>query len=486
MKYLIFAMFLLVACSPEDKKSSKPNILLIITDDQSWEHLGCYGDPVIRTPVIDKLASEGVKFENAYTACPSCSPARAALLTGQDIYRLEEGGVLTGFIRDKFEVFPLLLEENGYHVGYTGKGYWPLTSGIPEAIDEPFGKPYKSILHDSVPHGVSRNYYAANFEQFVEENSGGKPFFFLAGLGEPHRPYGYGLGLEMGIDTSRVSIPSFLPDVSVTKVDMADYLGEIEYCDQVVGELLDVLDKKGLIENTLIIFTSDNGMPFPRSKATLYDHGVRMPLIAWWENKIYGNRVVSDPVSLIDLGPTFLELALVDIPEQFTGRSMTTQLLAMESGQIEADRDFVVTAFEKHTHCRPNELGYPRRAIHTTEWTYIVNHEPHRFPMGNLDIYIPNWDNLGETDPGPTKTYFKQNIDNPDFQNLWNLSFGKVPEEELYNKEEDPHMISNLANDPASSLILDELRKKLNHYLSLTDDPRLRGLSPWDQYRLDK
>lgn len=468
------------------KDKHKPNFLFIITDDQSWEHLACYGDKAIRTPIVDSLANEGVRFENAYTPCPSCSPSRAAILTGQDIYRLKEGGVLTGFIREEFAVFPELLKENGYVIGYTGKGYWPFTKDAEGAINAPFGKNFSKHHYDKVPHGISKRIYSANFEQFLDDNTAGSPFFFWIGIGEPHRPYEIDRGIQTGIDTAKIRIPEFFPDVPATKLDMADYMSEIEWADKAVGEILEVLELKGLKENTVIIFTSDNGMPFPRSKATLYDHGVRMPLIISWENHIKGMRVVKDPVNLIDLTPTILELAEIDIPEQMTGKSISNLLFSNKSGSIDKDREFVVTAFEKHTHCRPEELGFPRRAIHTEEWTYIINYEPDRYPMGDFDVFIPNWDNLGETDPGRLKDYYKRNVNNIEFTYFYDLAFGKVKSEQLYNKSDDPDMINNLASNQEYQEIKNELRKNLESYLVETNDPRLKGLSPWDEYKLDK
>jgi len=467
-------------------RSEKPNFLLIITDDQSWEHLGSYGDAAVSTPYIDRLAKEGVRFENAYCACPSCSPSRASILTGQDAYRLQEGGVLTGFIREEYKLFPAILAENGYEVGYTGKGYWPFTKDAPGAVNEPIGQRYDMHLHNEVPEGISRRDYAANFEQFLNDNKDGAPFFFWLGFGEPHRPYEEGRGVKLGIDTSSVRIPEFFPDVPVSRMDMADYLAEIQWADDVVGEVLEVLGSRDLKQNTVIIFTSDNGMPFPRSKATLYNHGVRMPLIIAWDKQIKGMRVVKDPVSLIDLAPTILELSKLDVPEQMTGQSMSG-LLFSDSSLYAADRrEFVVSSFEKHTHCRPDELGFPRRAIHTEKWTYIVNYEADRYPMGNFEIRIPNWDILGDTDPGPLKEYIAQNRELPEFSWFYNLSFGKVGEEELYNQKDDPDMINNLAGSPDHKEVKESLRKLLEGYLIETGDPRAAGQSPWDAYRLDK
>ncbi|MBA7515673.1 Bifunctional sulfatase/alpha-L-rhamnosidase [subsurface metagenome] len=347
---VIILMLLVSACVNKsyNPETERPNILFIIADDMSWEHAGCYGDQAVRTPAIDKLAAEGVRFEHAYTAAPSCSPSRAGILTGQNVYRLKEGGVLTGFIRDEFVLFPKLLEENGYVVGSTGKRYAPRTRNVVGAIDEPLGKIYDKHRFDSAPEGISRNNYSENFRQFIEENEDNEPFFFWVGITEPHIRYEIDRGVRTGIDTSKIRVPGFLPDVSVTRLNMADYLSEIEWADNAVGEMIDILESKGLKNNTLIIYTSDNGMPLPRSKATLYDHGVRMPLVIRWGDQVKGKRVVTDPVSLTDMAPTFLDLAGIEIPDQMTGRSIKNLLFSDKSGDIDKEREFVVTTFEKH------------------------------------------------------------------------------------------------------------------------------------------
>ncbi len=481
---MILFLFLVPVIHSCNNQPEPPNVLLIITDDQSWEHLGCYGDQAVSTPYIDRLAREGVRFEQAYTPCPSCSPSRAAILTGQDIFRLREGGVLTGFIRKEYALFTSILAENGYVVGYTGKGYWPFTRDAPGGVNEPIGPSYDMHRLDAVPGGISMRDYAANFEQFIQDNHDNAPFFFWLGLGEAHRPYETGRGVRMGIDTSQIRIPAFFPDVPVAKTDLADYLAEVQWADDVVGEIINVLDLYQLKENTIVIFTSDNGMPFPRSKATLYAHGVKIPLIIAWEKHMEGMRVVSQPVNLIDLAPTILDFAHLGIPDQMTGHSLVGMLLN-DPGEPRQG-DFVVTAFEKHTHCRPNELGFPRRAIHTEEWTYILNYEPERYPMGNYDIRIPNWDILGETDPGPLKEYYKENRLNPEFRPYYELAFGKVDREELYNHREDPDMVHNLADHPEYQEIKQRLRGWLESYLVQNKDPRAEGKSPWDDYRLDK
>lgn len=481
---VILVLFYFSSCRQQVQE--KPNILFIITDDQSWQHVGCYGDEAVRTPAIDKLAENGVRFTNAYSAAPSCSPSRAAILSGQDIYRLEEGGVLTGFIRDKFILFPKLLEDNGYAIGFTGKGYWPRTVDVEVSIEEPIGKNYRKQKYQSVPIGISKNNYPANFSDFLDELPDSKPFFFWLGTNEPHTPYETDRGVRTGIDTSHINVPAFLPNLPIAKLNMADYMSEIEWADKMVDTVMQMLEKRNLLQNTLIIFTSDNGMPFPRAKSTLNDYGVRMPLIYKWDNKIKKGRIVDDPVGFIDFAPTFLEIAGIDIPPEMTGNSLTNLLFSDNSGTIDEKREFVVSAFEKHTSCRAGQLGFPRRALHTKEWTFIRNYEPDRWPFGDPNIFIEGWGFYGECDPGRLKANMLDHQDEAFMKPYFDICFGKVPYEELYNKSEDPNMMHNLSAEPEYENILAELRLKLDAYLEKTKDPRSQGLSPWDNYNFDK
>lgn len=481
-------LFAIIAgCGPASipEKSRPPNILLVITDDQSWEHLGVYGDKAISTPNIDRLAVDGVRFLNAYTGSPSCTPSRAAILTGQQIYRLQEGGVLWGFIREQYDVFPKLLEDSGFFVGNTGKAFAPTPRDTPGAHEFPLGLPYNNHTMET-PDGISNKDYSANFDEFLSQVPGDKPFFFWLGFSEPHIPYPTGLGAEE-IDVARIRVPAYLPDAPEVRSSLADYLFEIEWADEVLGHVLASLAEADQLDNTVIIFTSDNGMPFPRAKATLYDAGVRMPLIVTWGERLQGNRSINHAVSLTDLAPTILEIAGLEVPTEMTGKSLRPLLLPEDATQDRLDRDFVVSAIEKHVGVtRPNKLGYPRRAIHTEDWTLIRNYEPDRWPAGNGDIFVPNWDFYGDIDPTPAKAYMMEHQDEPGVKDIFPLSFGKAPEYELYDKRHDPDMVENLAYDSDHKQQFSLLRKKLDDYLLETDDPRSRGESPWDAIDLDR
>ncbi|MHC4389361.1 MAG: sulfatase/phosphatase domain-containing protein, partial [Planctomycetota bacterium] len=162
-----------------------------------------------------------------------------------------------------------------------------------------------------------------------------------------------------------VVVPEFLPDSTEVRTDICDYYWEIQRFDREVGQLLQTLEDMGEIDNTLIVITSDNGMPFPHAKANLYDYSTRMPLAVRWAAKVKGNRVVDDFVSHTDFAPTFLEAAGVEVPKEMTGRSLLDILLSGKSGRVDPERTRVFTALERHAWCRPNGLGYPSRAIRT-------------------------------------------------------------------------------------------------------------------------
>ena len=195
--------------------------------------------------------------------------------------------------------------------------------------------------------------------------------------------------------------------------------------------------------------------------------------------------MVDDPVSLIDLGPTFLNILNLPVPEQMTGVDIKNILMSDKSGVVDPTKEFVVSGFEKHCEARVDSGGYPRRAIHTKDWTYILNYEPQRMPAGDKEVYIERWGNYGDIDPSRVKSYFLQEEDNPDFQYYFNLNFGRVPGEELYNKNSDSDMIHNLAFKKEYTEVVKELRKKLEDYLVETNDPRVNGATFWDDYHLD-
>lgn len=470
----------------QDSLKPRPNILFIITDDHSWLHTSIAGSKAVKTPFIDQLAREGILFNHGFIPTPSCTPARAAILTGQEIWRLEEGASLHGPLATKFAVYPDILENAGYHVGFTGKGWAPGEFSIAGRVRNPSGTAYNRYKTNNTAAALSSIDYAANFNEFVNSRQSGQPFCFWVGFFEPHRPYQTGAGRASGMNGKLMDYPSFYPDVPEIRNDMLDYLYEIQYADNQIGKIINNLKSRGELDNTLIVVTGDNGMPFPRAKGTLYDYGVRVPLVLRWGNQCKGGMVVDDFVSLTDLAPTFLEAANLPTNPDMTGKSLINIITSGQSGRIEARRDRVCFGRERHAICRPeedeNDPGYPARAIRTAKYLYIKNYASYRWPHGDASYQSPQGFLFADTDTGPSANYLIQNKDRAEIKPFFELCFGKRPAEELYDVEKDPDQIRNLAQLPDYQKVKEELRASLEAYQAQTKDPRIEGKNPWDYY----
>lgn len=438
------------------RPAARPNILFAISDDQSYAHTGASGDPVVRTPSFDRLAAEGVRFTHAFCSSPSCTPSRGAILTGQECYRLEEGVNLWSSLPAKFQTYPDLLEEAGYHVGYTRKGWGPGSLEAGGRKRNPAGPRYD------------------DFAAFLDASPEGAPFCFWFGSTDPHRPYSAGSGLASGLSAGDVPVPPFLPDVPEVRSDILDYYFEIERFDRELGEILALLEQRGELTNTLIIATSDNGMPFPRAKADLYDYGSRVPLAARWPERIPAGRVVKDFVSLVDIAPTILGAAGLGPPPGMTGRSLLGLAASDGHGRIDSARDHVILARERHTPWRTGRVGYPMRGIRTDDFLYIRNLEPSRWPAGDPPIF-------GEVDPSPTKDFIRDAGHVPEYARYYKAAFSKRPPEELYAIARDPGQMNNLAARDAYGGIMSLLSTRLDQRLLATADPRALGQPPtWE------
>lgn len=442
----------------------RPNILFIIADDWSWGHAGAYGCKWIRTPAFDRLAREGVLFRNAFTNNPKCSPCRASILTGRNTWQLEEAMCHFGVFRAKWPVYPELLEKAGYHVGHTGKGWGPGDFRSGGFARNPAGPPYQQHTLRPPLEGIGRTDYVANFDAFLRARKPGQPFCFWVGGHEPHRPYDEGSGRRAGRSLADVDVPAYLPDNRTVRGDLLDYALEVEWLDAQVGRILGQLDRSGEIDGTLIVFTSDHGMPFPHVKGQLYDAGFHIPMAIRWGRRVAPGRVVEDFINVRDLAPTFLAAAGVPVPDSMTGRSFADVLASRGSGRIDPTRDRMVVGKERHDIGRPDDAGYPARGIRTPDYLFIRNYEPDRWPAGNPETGYPNCDN------GPTKTLITSAFDR-----FYRLSFGKRPAVELYDLRKDPDCVRNLAGDPSVRPLEQQLEAEMEASLRKDQDPRILG-----------
>lgn len=462
-------------------KSSRPNILFCISDDQSYAHTGANGDPIVKTPGFDRVAREGLRFINAFCDAPTCGPSRSAILTGQPIWRLEEAGNIHSTLPSKFTTYTKVLEEAGYAVGFTGKGWSPGRLEPGGRTVNPAGVKYEGKKLSTLLKSASQNDYAANFESFLKQTSNNQPFCFWLGTYEPHRNFENGSGLKSGKDPSKVIVPPIFPDDPIVRSDMLDYYMEIEHFDKMVDRAIKTLEANGQLDNTIIVVTSDHGMPFPRAKASLYDDGTRVPLAIRWPKGIENSgRIINDFVNLSDLAPTFLEASGLNPPKMMTA----TSLMNIFKNKKTHGRKSAFIAMERHDGCRKGGKGYPSRAIRTKDFLYIKNHKPERWPAGNPDReYCARNIPFGEVDTSPTKTLIMKGKNDPKIKRFYDLAFNKKPADELYSIKSDPGQIINLAKNPNFKSALKKMKKKLQKHLVKTKDPRALGLNaPWDYY----
>ena len=491
-----------------ESEQVRPNILFAFGDD--WgRYASIYHEieecntvnSIIHTPNIDRVASEGALFMNAHVTAPQCTPCRSSLLSGKYFWRTGRGAILQGAVWEpEIPSYPLILQEEGYHIGRTYKVWFP---GQPpnapyggagnsfEQFGTDFNRFSQTVLQQSEPENIEAeiqrlyNEVVGNFESFLDAREEGQPFCYWWGPWNTHRVWARGSGkILWDIDPDDLigKMPEGYPDVHEIREDFADYLGEVLAFDHALGLILNKLEEIGEIDNTLIVLSGDHGIPgFPRAKSNLYGLGTHVALMARLPSMIEEGRVIEDFVNLMDLAPTFLEAGGVEVPENMDGKSLIPLFEAQGSGIIDADRNYVITGFERHVAAaRPGNRGYPSRAITKMvdgkKYKYIRNFRPERWPIGTRDR------GFMDIDGGPTKSWYLNNFCNPIYTEYIELAFGKRPYEEFYDLENDPYEVNNLAEVPEFNEIKMLLAEKLESVLIETEDPRMvDGISVYDR-----
>ncbi|MEX0320556.1 MAG: sulfatase [Puniceicoccaceae bacterium] len=494
--------------------ASRPNILFCISDDQSWEHASAYGYKAIHTPSFDRVAAEGILFNNAFSPSPGCSPTRASMLTGRHIWQIENAGTHASSFPMKYITYPDLLEQNGYFVGATGKMWSPGNYEASGRTRNPAGPNFSKYKLDPPYKGIRDTDYARNFEYFLEQRPEGQPFCFWFGTSEPHRVFEKGSGLKAGKKLEDVVVPTFLPDTPEIRSDILDYCVEIEWFDSHLGRIIQKLEEIDELDNTLIIVTSDNGMAFPRAKANLYEYGFHMPLAIRWGNEVKGGRVVDDVVCFVDLTATIVEASGVKHPGgkyPLSGNSIMNILKSSKEGIVDPSREYIVAGRERHSSSRFNSLAYPQRALRTQDYLYIRNFKPERWPAGAPQKYDPvpkrprfkgveavsyqpaepledvplgpEHGGYHDIDACPSLTFLIENRDDPEIRPYFDLAVAKRPAEELYDIKKDPGCLNNLAENPDFADIKEELWNKLAVELRTTGDPRIYDSDIFETYQ---
>lgn len=452
----------------------RPNILFCVADDAG--HFSAYGHRWINTPNFDRVAREGIIFDNAFTCNAKSAPSRACMLTGRNSWQLEEAANHWCEYPLKFTSFPEALKKSGYTTGYTGKGWGPGVAKDAKGNERRLtGKAYNSVKLTPPTTKISNVDYAGNFAKFLAERDPSKPFCFWYGAREPHRSYEYGSSERFGKKPSDIdSVPSYWPDNEVVRTDILDYAVEIEHLDSHLGRILAQLDSIGQLDNTLVIVTSDHGMPFPRVKGQAYYHSNHIPLAVMWGNRLKNpGRHSGELVSVIDFAPTILKAAGIEGSDCGMQPIEGHDFLDIIDNSLDptVDRSVMLMGKERHDVGRPHDEGYPIRSILRGNLLYIHNYEPTRWPAGNPSTGYMN------IDGGPTKTEILKlsRTHTPDGERLWQLSMGRRPERELYDISRDPLCLVNLMDNKEFADVADALERELTSRLAKQGDPRMAG-----------
>lgn len=408
--------------------ASRPNILVFIADDLGGTDSGPYGNEGVRTPNLDRLAREGIRFDAAMLTCSSCSPSRASILTGR--YPHNTGAEQLHW--------PVPAEQTLVAGPLSSAGYWTAAVGKWH-----LGSEVKRQFH-LVQEGPIEKW-----PQAWAARPQDRPFFLWFAFTDPHRPYAPG-AIPRPHSPADTRVPPYMPDVPEVREDLALYYDEIARLDGVVGQVLDRLEAEGLTESTMVVFLSDNGRPFPRAKTTVYDSGIQTPLLVRYPALVTPGRVFRHVVSSIDLAPTFVELAGAERPATFQGTSLVPVLRGQE-GPI---REF---AFAEHNW---HDYQAYDRAVRSDRYKYIRN--------GYTELNLsPPADAVRSPSYAAMQALRTADQLPPDARQCFDVP---RPAEELYDLEADPHELRNLAGDPAYRATLDALRSALDRWQAETRD----------------
>jgi N-sulfoglucosamine sulfohydrolase len=434
--------------------ADRPNILLIIADDLGWEDCRPYGNTRIMTPQLERLAREGMRFENMILTCSSCSPSRASLITSRFPHSTRAEQLHWPLPKTQV-TFVEQLRQAGYWTAAAGK--WHLGTPVRDRFDvihdagtAGFQLPTEKVDKSKTKTVVAPNPSGAEaWVSTLKERPKDKPFFLWLAALDPHRDYAEKV-IPVPHRPEDVTVPPYLPDNAQTRRDLALYYDEISRLDDNVGKVLDEIAAQGLADNTVVIFMTDNGRPFPRCKTTLYDSGIKSPLIIRWPGKVRTAGVCQSLLSSVDIAPTILEIAGVMPPVQFQGTSFLKVLTQPETRIREA-------AFSEHNW---HDFEARGRSVRTERFKYIRNE-------------YPDLPNTPPADAVRSLTFqsMRKLRDEGKLKGIQTTCFTKpLPEEELYDIQADPHELKNLAADPKFAAELAELRGALEAWKKQTRD----------------
>jgi len=438
---------------------ARPNILLVLTDDHSAPHVGCYGNREIRTPNLDRFAAEGIRFDRAYTAAPQCVPSRASFMTGRSAVAIGMTRFSAPLPRE-VKTYPELLRAAGYFTGVAGRTYHLDGSRLPPqsraVFEEHRLRTFPDRL-DFVKTGGTPAQMLAQYREFLSAVPKGKPFFLQLCSSDPHRPLDRN-AIPQPHDPAKLTLPPHYPDTPLVREDFARYYDEISRFDKNFGEVLAELDQRGLAKDTLVVFIGDNGASQFRGKGTLYELGLHVPLIARWAGRVKPGSSSPELISGEDLAPTFLQCAGVPVPGEMTGRSF----LKLLRGEPAEGRKYVFAERGAHGSGLPtNSAAFDLGRCVISPTHKLIYNALWQLPYWPVDFAgDPLWKDLQQRHQAGT---LEAKLDR--------LYFSPTrPMFELYDLKNDPDELNNLAGKPEAAAVERELKAKLQEWMLLERD----------------
>jgi N-sulfoglucosamine sulfohydrolase len=430
--------------------ADKPNILLLLSDDHSYPFVSAYGDANVKTPTLDKLAAEGIKFHRFFTACPQCVPSRAAYLTGRSPVAARMTRFSAPLPRDVITFPELLRAQGGYFTGICGRSYHlDGAARTDDAIRELYEKHRLSSFADRVDflNTCPDNEVAAQVAAFLGKKPADKPFFLWANFSDPHHPWN--APAEFRPNPAQLQLPAHWPDLPGMREQLADYCAEVNRVDRTVAGVLEVLASRGLLDKTLVIFAGDNGQALPHGKGSLYDPGSNVPFIIRWPGVVRPGGDSRVLISAEDIAPTLLSAAGLAPHEAMSG----TSFLPLLQGEPFTARKYVFVERGPHGSApvtvNMSNSGYDlSRAVRSDRYKFIYNCTPW-IPYAPVDsaggaawMEIKAAQAAGTLPAALRATYFST----------------PRPVYELYDLAADPSELNNLSGRPESASVERELR----------------------------
>ena len=440
----------------------KLNVLLILSDDQSYPHVGCYGDKDIMTPNLDKFAAEGMRFDRAYVTCPQCVPSRASIFTGRSPVDIDMSRFSAPLPR-AIKTYPEALRAAGWFTGVAGRSYHMdgETGGNTPETQAVFRKYKLKTFPDRLDYVKVDNDQQGvislpQLREFLDLKPTEKPFFLQLCSHDPHRPLNTKGPVKH--DPAKLTLPAHYPDTQLVREDFANYYDEIAHLDVFIGEAMAELEKRGLTSNTIVVFMGDNGASQFRGKGTLYEFGIHVPLIVRWPGKVQPGSSTAKLISGEDLAPTFLEAAGLPVPPEMTGKSFVKLL----RGEPFDGRQFVFAERGAHGANLPGNSA-------VFDLGRVVVSKTHKLIYNALGE-LPYWpvDFAGE---GFWKELVQMHKAGKLEEKIDTLYFAPTrPMFELYDLEKDPNEFNNLAGNKDAARVERELKAAMQEWMILQRD----------------